>query len=165
MGGCLNFLFLLWVHACGMHGMRTHGARQERASAAAPILLVHVDVCVWGGVGGAVHGWQAGFVCVFSLLSPVLRPGARTCLRVKRSRPQLPCLLTFSPPGSAAPPIPAVKKKLPPCFLLPPFFARRLCCPPTHLCLPSPPIEPRYHCPEEEIARGPACWLWDYLKR
>ena len=27
------------------------------------------------------------------------------------------------------------------------------------------PIEPRYHIPEEEIALGPACWLWDYLRR
>ncbi len=24
---------------------------------------------------------------------------------------------------------------------------------------------PRYHTPEEEIALGPACWLWDYLRR
>jgi NAD+ synthase (glutamine-hydrolysing) len=23
----------------------------------------------------------------------------------------------------------------------------------------------RYHFPEEEIALGPACWLWDYLRR
>jgi len=30
---------------------------------------------------------------------------------------------------------------------------------------PSPPIEVRYHTPEEEIAYGPACWLWDYLRR
>jgi len=30
---------------------------------------------------------------------------------------------------------------------------------------PSPFIEPRYHVPEEEIARGPACFLWDYLRR
>ncbi|KAI9883270.1 MAG: glutamine-dependent NAD(+) synthetase [Watsoniomyces obsoletus] len=30
---------------------------------------------------------------------------------------------------------------------------------------PSLPIEFRYHCPEEEIALGPACWLWDYLRR
>ena len=29
----------------------------------------------------------------------------------------------------------------------------------------SVPIEPRYHTPEEEIALGPACWLWDYLRR
>ncbi|CAI7933566.1 unnamed protein product, partial [Closterium sp. NIES-54] len=27
------------------------------------------------------------------------------------------------------------------------------------------PIQIRYHCPEEEIALGPACWLWDYLRR
>ncbi|KAK5173606.1 glutamine-dependent NAD(+) synthetase [Saxophila tyrrhenica] len=27
------------------------------------------------------------------------------------------------------------------------------------------PIEPRYHLPEEEIALGPACWIWDYLRR
>lgn len=27
------------------------------------------------------------------------------------------------------------------------------------------PIEPRYHLPEEEIALGPACWCWDYLRR
>ena len=27
------------------------------------------------------------------------------------------------------------------------------------------PIEVHYHEPEEEIALGPACWLWDYLRR
>ena len=27
------------------------------------------------------------------------------------------------------------------------------------------PIKPRTHEPEEEIALGPACWLWDYLRR
>jgi len=26
-------------------------------------------------------------------------------------------------------------------------------------------MEPRIHTPEEEIALGPACWLWDYLRR
>lgn len=26
-------------------------------------------------------------------------------------------------------------------------------------------MKPRYHLPEEEIALGPACWLWDYLRR
>ncbi|KAJ3793549.1 hypothetical protein GGU11DRAFT_691580 [Lentinula aff. detonsa] len=26
-------------------------------------------------------------------------------------------------------------------------------------------LEVRYHRPEEEIALGPACWLWDYLRR
>lgn len=31
--------------------------------------------------------------------------------------------------------------------------------------VPSEPIQPRYHVPEEEIALGPACWLWDYLRR
>jgi NAD+ synthase (glutamine-hydrolysing) len=30
---------------------------------------------------------------------------------------------------------------------------------------PSPPIEIHYHTPEGEIAYGPACWLWDYLRR
>lgn len=30
---------------------------------------------------------------------------------------------------------------------------------------PARPIELRYHTPEEEIAYGPACWLWDYLRR
>lgn len=29
----------------------------------------------------------------------------------------------------------------------------------------SAPFEPRYHKPEEEIALGPACWMWDYLRR
>jgi NAD+ synthase (glutamine-hydrolysing) len=28
---------------------------------------------------------------------------------------------------------------------------------------PSRPIEVHYHLPEEEIAFGPACWLWDYV--
>jgi NAD+ synthase (glutamine-hydrolysing) len=31
--------------------------------------------------------------------------------------------------------------------------------------MPSNPREPRYHTPQEEIALGPACWLWDYLRR
>ncbi|EME80166.1 uncharacterized protein MYCFIDRAFT_56644 [Pseudocercospora fijiensis CIRAD86] len=26
-------------------------------------------------------------------------------------------------------------------------------------------VQPRYHLPEEEIALGPACWIWDYLRR
>uniref|UniRef100_A0A7I4BDN0 Glutamine-dependent NAD(+) synthetase n=3 Tax=Physcomitrium patens TaxID=3218 RepID=A0A7I4BDN0_PHYPA len=30
---------------------------------------------------------------------------------------------------------------------------------------PSLPIKVRYHDPYEEIALGPACWLWDYLRR
>lgn len=30
---------------------------------------------------------------------------------------------------------------------------------------PSPYRDIRYHLPEEEIALGPACWLWDYLRR
>ena len=30
---------------------------------------------------------------------------------------------------------------------------------------PSEPIKPRFHEPEEEIALGPAIWLWDYLRR
>ncbi|KAJ3299953.1 glutamine-dependent NAD(+) synthetase [Borealophlyctis nickersoniae] len=29
----------------------------------------------------------------------------------------------------------------------------------------SPVNPPRYHTPEEEIRLGPACWLWDYLRR
>ncbi|OIW35238.1 glutamine-dependent NAD(+) synthetase with GAT domain-containing protein [Coniochaeta ligniaria NRRL 30616] len=31
--------------------------------------------------------------------------------------------------------------------------------------IPTPARPPRYHLPEEEIALGPACWLWDYLRR
>lgn len=30
---------------------------------------------------------------------------------------------------------------------------------------PTPKRKIRYHLPEEEIAMGPACWLWDYLRR
>lgn len=26
-------------------------------------------------------------------------------------------------------------------------------------------FKPRFHAPEEEISLGPACWLWDYLRR
>ncbi|XP_015896055.3 glutamine-dependent NAD(+) synthetase [Ziziphus jujuba] len=29
----------------------------------------------------------------------------------------------------------------------------------------SSPLKISYHCPEEEIAYGPGCWLWDYLRR
>lgn len=40
-----------------------------------------------------------------------------------------------------------------------------LCAPSTVASLPSLAREPTYLLPEEEIARGPACWLWDYLRR
>ncbi|KAK9767400.1 glutamine-dependent NAD(+) synthetase [Basidiobolus ranarum] len=30
---------------------------------------------------------------------------------------------------------------------------------------PTRPVKVRYHTPEEEISLGPACWLWDYLRR
>jgi NAD+ synthase (glutamine-hydrolysing) len=30
---------------------------------------------------------------------------------------------------------------------------------------PTPSRPARYHLPEEEIALGPACWLWDFLRR
>lgn len=30
---------------------------------------------------------------------------------------------------------------------------------------PTVPIDVQFHSPEEEIALGPACWLWDYLRR
>ncbi|XP_044234314.2 glutamine-dependent NAD(+) synthetase isoform X19 [Ursus arctos] len=30
---------------------------------------------------------------------------------------------------------------------------------------PSEPIEWKYHSPAEEISLGPACWLWDFLRR
>lgn len=30
---------------------------------------------------------------------------------------------------------------------------------------PTKEIEVHYHSPEEEIALGPACWMWDYLRR
>ncbi len=31
--------------------------------------------------------------------------------------------------------------------------------------VPSKPFPIKYHRPEEEIAYGPACWLWDYVRR
>ena len=40
-----------------------------------------------------------------------------------------------------------------------------LCLPPDTTALPSSPQPIAYLDPEEEIARGPACWLWDYLRR
>ncbi|XP_078148812.1 glutamine-dependent NAD(+) synthetase-like isoform X1 [Carex rostrata] len=30
---------------------------------------------------------------------------------------------------------------------------------------PTAPVEVKYHLPQEEIAFGPSCWLWDYLRR
>lgn len=34
-----------------------------------------------------------------------------------------------------------------------------------HQLIPTLPREPAYHSAVEEIAFGPACWLWDYLRR
>ena len=39
------------------------------------------------------------------------------------------------------------------------FITTELSSTPTSL-----PITWQYHTPEEEIALGPACWLWDYLR-
>ncbi|XP_056615131.1 glutamine-dependent NAD(+) synthetase [Triplophysa dalaica] len=34
------------------------------------------------------------------------------------------------------------------------------------MCLPTPqPVKWTFYTPEEEISLGPACWLWDYLRR
>ncbi|EQC40110.1 NAD+ synthase (glutamine-hydrolysing) [Saprolegnia diclina VS20] len=41
-------------------------------------------------------------------------------------------------------------------------------CPPTSttaFLAPSPRVDFKFHAPEEEIALGPACWMWDYLRR
>jgi len=38
-------------------------------------------------------------------------------------------------------------------------------CDPSASLFPSPAISVRVHDPMEEIALGPACWLWDYLRR
>ncbi|KAK3073844.1 glutamine-dependent NAD(+) synthetase [Teratosphaeriaceae sp. CCFEE 6253] len=35
----------------------------------------------------------------------------------------------------------------------------------TIMTRPTESREPRYHLPVEEIALGPACWMWDYLRR
>lgn len=40
-----------------------------------------------------------------------------------------------------------------------------LCLPADTAALPSPRREAFYYRPEEEIAYGPAAWLWDYLRR
>ena len=40
-----------------------------------------------------------------------------------------------------------------------------LCLPAETTALPTAPRETFYYQPEEEIARGPAAWLWDYLRR
>ena len=40
-----------------------------------------------------------------------------------------------------------------------------ICLPPDTAALPSSPQPIAYLDPEEEIARGPACWLWDYMRR
>ncbi|CAD5118597.1 DgyrCDS7283 [Dimorphilus gyrociliatus] len=48
-------------------------------------------------------------------------------------------------------------------------YPRIICdfsCSSDDLCLPSyQPVQWQYHLAEEEIALGPACWLWDYLRR
>eukprot|EP00455_Lapot_gusevi_P003048 TRINITY_DN1125_c0_g1_i2.p1 TRINITY_DN1125_c0_g1~~TRINITY_DN1125_c0_g1_i2.p1 ORF type:complete len:713 (+),score=222.83 TRINITY_DN1125_c0_g1_i2:82-2220(+) len=38
-------------------------------------------------------------------------------------------------------------------------------CPGSVRFVPTPPMRPRLHTAEEEIAYGPACWLWDFLRR
>jgi len=35
----------------------------------------------------------------------------------------------------------------------------------THIIKSNHSNLPQYHAPEEEIALGPAAWLWDYLRR
>ena len=52
----------------------------------------------------------------------------------------------------------------------PPSISVNFCLSPSSLSSrlylsPTPIQKVRYHTPEEEIALGPACWLWDYLRR
>ncbi len=54
--------------------------------------------------------------------------------------------------GSEAPPVPRVYSDF---ELTEKGFSRG----------PSPAVALKFHTPEEEIALGPACWLWDYLRR
>lgn len=44
-------------------------------------------------------------------------------------------------------------------------FALAVTTPTARSPMPSAPIEVKYHSPPEEIGYGPACWLWDYLRR
>ena len=64
-----------------------------------------------------------------------------------------PAVASLQEQASSADPVPVVHVN----------FA--LCCPPGTFALPTPCREPFYLSAEEEIARGPACWLWDYLRR
>jgi NAD+ synthase (glutamine-hydrolysing) len=59
--------------------------------------------------------------------------------------------------GGAGPPLPVVRA--PAGFHLAREGANYANCPPTV------PQRLRLHTPEEECAMGPACWLWDYLRR
>lgn len=52
----------------------------------------------------------------------------------------------------------------------PPSLSVNFCLSPTSPSIrlymsPTPIQKVRYHTPDEEIALGPACWLWDYLRR
>ena len=44
-------------------------------------------------------------------------------------------------------------------------FRRTVACQLENQTVSSKVIEWIYHSPEEEICLGPACWLWDYLRR
>ncbi|XP_057968427.1 glutamine-dependent NAD(+) synthetase isoform X2 [Malania oleifera] len=51
-------------------------------------------------------------------------------------------------------------------LIIPSVSAPYKLCQPFNLKVPlSSPIKIGYHSPEEEIAFGPGCWLWDYLRR
>lgn len=54
-----------------------------------------------------------------------------------------------------------------PRVLVPAEWSFRICAPVevARVLAPSPAVQVRYHAPEEEIALGPACWMWDYLRR
>jgi hypothetical protein len=54
---------------------------------------------------------------------------------------------------------------LPPCSIPRVDVDFGLCLPGDTAALPSPKREAFYYRPEEEIAYGPAAWLWDYLRR
>lgn len=70
--------------------------------------------------------------------------------------------------ADAAPSYPRVQVLLQPSFLLPLLLQVDFCLS-GELCHGLPPPSPsfpwQYHTPEEEIMLGPACWLWDYLRR
>jgi len=131
---------------------RRQGASSQRGQAAATAAPEYVEV---RGGFALCHGWEARGYRERAAASAAASMGAAAGGGGNEGVANDAAAAAAAAPAAAAPTMTtttttATRKPRLPAGVPPPV---------------SPPIRLRVHLPEEEIAYGPAAWLWDYLRR